>query len=57
VDEALKEKAQEEKRKKQEEEEAKKEKDRVKRENAEATFCAWKKKKDSELKKKMMEEK
>lgn len=56
ADETLKERAQEEKRRKQEEEEAKKEKERVKRESAEASFCAWKKKKDSELKKKMMED-
>jgi hypothetical protein len=48
---------QKEERKKQEEEEAKKEKERMKRESAKSSFNAWKNRKDSELKKKIKEDK
>jgi hypothetical protein len=53
----MREKAQEEERRRQEEEESKKEKERLQHESAESSFRAWKKRKDSELRKKIQENK
>ena len=53
----MREKAQGEQKRRQQEEDSKKEKEKIKHENAESSFCAWKKKKDSELKKKIKENK
>jgi hypothetical protein len=53
----MREKAQEEERRRQQEAELRKEKERLKRESAESSFCAWKKKKDSELRNKIKENK
>ena len=51
----MKEKAQKEERRRQQEEESKKENEKLKHERAESSFRAWKKKKDSEIKKKIKE--